>query len=234
VDYVSPRQAEFNVSLLDSPTEAQAIVARFLVTGGIPVKESEIVPLGDGWGLRFVIRSETRSEVFYGFAVDRAVSSVQVSGQPGEESDIDALARQLVSLQDDRLRAALVTGAGIGGAGEPAPYCRSGQSPAFRFAPFGLLESVLPKLVGNPLECAHRDPSNGETVQVTSTGLAYYRRSSMLPSFAVGEEHWALASDPAGLTWVNAISGTSANIHILHWIGDQLDPPDDAESLSAE
>jgi hypothetical protein len=53
--------------------------------------------------------------------------------------------------------------------------------------------------------------TDGNTQQLTSTGLAYYRRRLNLPAFTNGWDHWALSGN-----------------QLLHWAGTQIEPPADA------
>jgi hypothetical protein len=62
--------------------------------------------------------------------------------------------------------------------------------------------------VGQPLECEHTDPVSGDSLQQTSTGLAFYRKSTNTPTFTTGYDHWALT--PQGLHY---------------WTGSSVDPP---------
>jgi hypothetical protein len=69
--------------------------------------------------------------------------------------------------------------------------------------------------MGDPVEDEHGNPDNCDTQQLTTTGLAYWRCSTNLLSFAAfpdGAMHWASAPPAAGL---------------IEWSGDQ-DPPADA------
>ena len=65
--------------------------------------------------------------------------------------------------------------------------------------------------MGTPLSCERPGPE-GDALQQTTTGMARYRKSTNIPSFTSGDEHWALTE--RGLT---------------HWKGRALDPPDNAE-----
>jgi hypothetical protein len=71
--------------------------------------------------------------------------------------------------------------------------------------------------MGNPTSCTYSDPSgSGDTLQTTDTGLAVYRAQSGAWTFTNGADRWALV----GAT-------------VVHWTGDALDPPDDAEIVNA-
>lgn len=86
-------------------------------------------------------------------------------------------------------------------------YCAPGESPEFRFG-FAFLRSQLGETMGQPVECEHGNPANGDTLQNTTTGLAFYRRYTNTPTFTDGWNHWAWTS--AGL---------------VYWEGSSIDPP---------
>lgn len=90
---------------------------------------------------------------------------------------------------------------------EGAPYCEPGETPAFHFG-FATLGQMSDAPMGVALECEHANPANGDTLQKTSTGLAFYRKSTNTPTFTDGFNHWALTS--AG---------------VLTWVGANIDPP---------
>jgi hypothetical protein len=56
--------------------------------------------------------------------------------------------------------------------------------------------------MGVPLECEYVNPENGDTIQHTSTGLAYYRPEINTPMFTDGQTHWALSGNQV-LMWRN-------------------------------
>lgn len=56
--------------------------------------------------------------------------------------------------------------------------------------------------MGQPLECEHPDSVSGDTLQRTTTGLAFYRKSSNTPTFTDGTTHWALTPDGVQ-TWAS-------------------------------
>ena len=70
------------------------------------------------------------------------------------------------------------------------PYWAPGQEPEFQFG-FAFLKSQLGDLMGEPLECEHANPENGDTLQQTTTGLSFYRKSTNTPTFTDGWNHWA-------------------------------------------
>jgi hypothetical protein len=88
----------------------------------------------------------------------------------------------------------------------PASFCSAGQAPKFQLG-IDRLKQQLGPVMGDPVECEHADSGDGDTLQKTTTGLAYYRKSANLSSFTTGSDHWALF--PQGLG---------------HWTGD-ADPP---------
>ncbi len=75
-----------------------------------------------------------------------------------------------------------------------APFCPPGQPPYFVHG-FEALKQRLGPTMGEPLECEHVNPDNGDTIQHTTTGLAYYRASINTPIFTDGQTHWALANN---------------------------------------
>jgi hypothetical protein len=90
---------------------------------------------------------------------------------------------------------------------EAAPFCEPGQVPTFALG-FGALQQALGSRMGEPTECEHANSDNGDTLQHTTTGLAFYRKSTNTPTFTDGWNHWALT--PNGP---------------VVWSGDQVDPP---------
>jgi serine/threonine-protein kinase len=87
--------------------------------------------------------------------------------------------------------------------------CVSGGSPAFVLG-FAELKARVGAAMGDPLECEHTDPASGDTIQRTSTGLAYYRQATNTPSFTNGSQRWALVDG-----------------ELREWEGDNVDPPSD-------
>jgi len=89
--------------------------------------------------------------------------------------------------------------AGAGDAhAQPAPYCLPGQVPAFEPG-LSELNDQIGGLLGEPLECLHPDQDSGDSIQVTSTGLAVIQARTNLPGFVSGEEHWQLT--PQGVVY---------------------------------
>lgn len=95
----------------------------------------------------------------------------------------------------------------------PAPFCARGTRPSFE-GELGALKSRLGSSMGDPRDCAHPNPENGDMLQNTSTGLAYLRKASGLPSFTTGTEHWALRDG-----------------RLVYWSGEAVDPPRTAAVL---
>ena len=88
-----------------------------------------------------------------------------------------------------------------------AAHCGAGESPQFRFD-FAFLKSQIGDTMGEPLECEHGNPDNGDTLQQTTTGLAFYRQHTNTPTFTNGWDHWAWTA-----------SG------LVYWDGNSIDPP---------
>jgi hypothetical protein len=92
--------------------------------------------------------------------------------------------------------AALDAGMDVVAEAAAAPFCPPGQAARFVLG-FAELKHQLGDTIGEPLECEHPNPANGDTLQQTSTGLAMYRPSTGELNFTDGWHHWALA--PGGL-----------------------------------
>lgn len=97
---------------------------------------------------------------------------------------------------------------------QSAPYCGVGASPSF-VQGFASLKSVLGAVMGDPIECEHTEGTNGDVLQQTTTGLAFWRKSTNTPTFTDGNRHWAMT--PRGL---------------LGWEGTSVDPPSNARVVS--
>ena len=69
---------------------------------------------------------------------------------------------------------------------------------------FGMadLQARLGAPMGDPTECEHVDAASGDTIQKTTTGLAYFRPSLSLAIFTNGEAHWTLSNGQL-LLWKN-------------------------------
>ena len=88
-----------------------------------------------------------------------------------------------------------------------APFCGPGETPQFRFG-FAHLKSLLGETMGQPIECEHANPENGDTLQQTSTGLSFYRKATNTPTFTDGWTHWAWTAQG-----------------LVTWTGSDIDPP---------
>jgi hypothetical protein len=93
---------------------------------------------------------------------------------------------------------------------QAAPFCSQGSSPRFVNG-FAALKATLGATMGDPVECEHTDSDSGDVLQHTSTGLAFWRKSTNTPTFTDGYHKWALTS--GGL---------------VAWEGPANDPPSTA------
>jgi hypothetical protein len=74
---------------------------------------------------------------------------------------------------------------------------------------FADLKAQIGARMGNPSSCEYPDPKGtGDTEQTTTSGLAFWRKSTNTPTFTNGFDHWALTSNG-----------------LLYWTGDSVDPP---------
>ncbi len=92
-------------------------------------------------------------------------------------------------------------------AAESAPFCRAGQAPAFEHG-LRWLQLVTGEVMGAPAECVHYDGQTGDALQRTTTGLAYWRKSTNTPVFTDGWRHWAWTSNG-----------------LAQWVGGFVDQP---------
>ena len=99
---------------------------------------------------------------------------------------------------------------------QSAPFCGQGSSPKFSYG-FADLKARLGSAMGDPVECEHTDGTSGDVLQQTTTGLAFWRKSTNTPTFTDGFNHWALT--PNGL---------------LSWTGQSVDPPSTARGTSPQ
>jgi hypothetical protein len=74
---------------------------------------------------------------------------------------------------------------------EGAAFCAAGQEPEWdqRLVP---LAQQLGTFMGAPTECPHQDPATSNTLQATTTGLAYIQAGTNTPVFTNGQDHVAL------------------------------------------
>jgi hypothetical protein len=84
------------------------------------------------------------------------------------------------------------------------------QDDVIAFAPiFQALADRLGPTMGDPQEFGRRDPGSGDTLQSTTSGLAYVRPRANAPAFTNGWQHWALVDEG-----------------LVAWAGPSSDPPD--------
>ena len=88
-----------------------------------------------------------------------------------------------------------------------APYCSVGQKPALSSGA-SALRTQIGDVMGTPLECEHAVSGNGDTVQMTTTGLIAYDSLRNTVSFTDGWRHWA--ATPRG---------------VVAWEGTESTPP---------
>lgn len=91
-----------------------------------------------------------------------------------------------------------------------APYCAPGAAPTF-VQGFAQLKARLGDIMGDPTECERTNGANGDVLQQTTTGLAFWRKSTNTATFTDGYRHWALTG--RGL---------------VTWEGESIDPPANA------
>jgi hypothetical protein len=96
--------------------------------------------------------------------------------------------------------------------GQSAPVaatrCAAGAAPRFTLG-FAELKARLGNAMGEPLTCEFADPSgSGDMHQLTTSGLAFWRKSTNTPTFTNGSEHWGRTATG----WVE-------------WSGASVDPP---------
>ena len=93
---------------------------------------------------------------------------------------------------------------------QTAPYCSPETSPQFTHG-FAALKAALGPVMGEPIECEHNDGESGDILQKTTTGLAFWRKSTNTPTFTDGHRHWALTTQG-----------------VVAWEGSSIDPPSTA------
>ncbi len=69
-------------------------------------------------------------------------------------------------------------------------------TPQFRLG-FAELASMIPAVVGSPLEDEHSDPATGNSIQRTSTGILVWRKADNTAAFTDGSTTWLIG--PLGL-----------------------------------
>jgi hypothetical protein len=104
-----------------------------------------------------------------------------------------------------------LVGAGIGFATPAAAQvdaCAGGRAPSFVFG-FADLKVHTGDAMGDAVTCEFPAPNgSGDVHQRTTTGLAFWRKSTNTPTFTNGFEHWG--QTPSG--WIT-------------WTGSNIDPP---------
>ena len=102
------------------------------------------------------------------------------------------------------------------GGAQPQTFCPPGESPRFVFG-FANLKEYIGEPMGDAVTCEFPDPNGtGDVHQRTSTGLAFWRKSTNAPAFTTGWEHWG--QTPTG--WA-------------YWTGSNIDPPSVLPPLTA-
>ena len=87
-------------------------------------------------------------------------------------------------------------------------FCAPGAGPDFAFG-FATLRTFVGDPMGAALSCEYGDPQgSGDVLQATTTGLAFYRVSTNMPTFTDGWNHWGLTPDG-----------------VVYWTGGSIDPP---------
>jgi hypothetical protein len=76
------------------------------------------------------------------------------------------------------------------------------------------LKAQLGATMGEPVGCERQVDTEGNTEQLTSTGLAYYRRRLNQAAFTTGWEHWALVDN-----------------RLVQWAGTEVEPPGNATTI---
>ena len=95
-----------------------------------------------------------------------------------------------------------------------APYCSPGAQPRFSNG-FAALKSALGPVMGEPVECEHNEGDSPDILQQTTTGLAFWRKSTNTPTFTDGYRHWGLTSNG-----------------LVAWVGSSIDPPATARGVA--
>jgi hypothetical protein len=102
---------------------------------------------------------------------------------------------------------------------QAAPHCEADHPPAFVFG-FASLKAQLGGAMGDPVSCEYADPNGtGDTLQDTSTGLAFWRKSTNTPTFTSGT--CGAPQNPWGFTFCggSVITSPPANLcSVFHCI----------------
>ncbi|MBV8718810.1 MAG: hypothetical protein JO318_03645 [Chloroflexi bacterium] len=121
---------------------------------------------------------------------------------------------------------------------QTAEGCQPGEAPHFTFG-FAMLKDQVGEDMGDPVTCEFSDPNGtGDVHQRTTTGLAFWRKSTNTPTFTDGFNHWA--QTPQGwITWTGAsVDPPLANVYpdtiVQGFLGGcQSQAPNDAQLASA-
>lgn len=93
-------------------------------------------------------------------------------------------------------------------ASQGADRCTAGQVPGSGSG-FADLKERLGAIMGEPATCEFPDPNGtGDVNQQTTTGLAFWRKATNIPTFTNGWDHWG---------WTEA--------GLVYWTGSSIDPP---------
>ncbi len=83
----------------------------------------------------------------------------------------------------------------------PTPAPTPAAPPAFKLG-FATLASMIPNIVGQPLENEHFNPANGDSLQRTTTGLMVWRKADNWTAFTNGY-----------MTWINGPYGLQSRLN---------------------
>src|SRR3954467_1141290 len=75
-----------------------------------------------------------------------------------------------------------------------AAYGGEHEAPRFNTS-LSYLKFQIADVMGEPVECAHIDQVTGDTLQQTTTGLAYVRKWTGLPTFTDGWNRWTITAN---------------------------------------
>jgi hypothetical protein len=160
-----------------------------------------------GGGKRRSNRRTIRLAILVGLLLLAGIWLARNNGLAGLFSRANSAATELATTNSVAADALNLLGFGrIRAAAGLPPICDI-HHPTFLYG-FAALKLQIGAVMGDPLECERAIHPSGDTRQLTSTGLAYYRNGVNIPSFVDGLDHWALTE--RGL---------------VHWIGDVVDPP---------
>jgi hypothetical protein len=94
-------------------------------------------------------------------------------------------------------------------AASEADHCAPGQTPGYAGGFAALFSALGDERMGQPATCEFADPNGtGDVHQETTTGLAFWRKSTNTPTFTDGNQHWAITDQG-----------------LVTWIGTSIDPP---------